>query len=64
MTLPLFPPETPDPDAVRMSDVVDCACLSAPGNTCQYACDMECDEPDGTGLCPAGSDASDCANYP
>ncbi|TGY90513.1 trypsin-like serine protease [Marinicauda algicola] len=34
---------------------------AAGADTCRYAQDMECDEPGiGTGLCPTGSDYSDC----
>ncbi len=28
--------------------------------TCQWTDDGECDEPEGTGLCPEGSDVADC----
>lgn len=34
--------------------------LSACSNTCEYARDGECDEPEGTGLCADGTDTADC----
>lgn len=30
------------------------------GGSCPYVNDGECDEPEGTGLCPEGTDAADC----
>jgi hypothetical protein len=44
------------------SDVTDCACFDEPGNTCEWACDGECDE--SSSLCEAGTDTRDCAAYP
>lgn len=30
------------------------------GGSCEWTNDGECDEPEGTGLCPEGSDVADC----
>ncbi len=34
------------------------------GDFCPYEFDFECDEPEGTGLCPEGTDPDDCAGGP
>ena len=46
-----------------MSDCANACVRGSSGNTCVYACDLECDEAEGTGLCGNGSDTYDCTFF-
>lgn len=50
-------------EAVTGDDVPYRTAAWSPENSCQWAFDNECDQPNnGTGSCRAGTDAADCAN--
>lgn len=52
-------------EADACDDGLMCAAgTCVPMGTCDYVNDFECDEPEGTGLCPEGTDVADCCPTP
>jgi hypothetical protein len=56
----IHPPPAKSPDQTSGSSSSSSSSTGTGGGTCAYTYDGVCDEPEGTGYCPEGTDSYDC----